>query len=437
MNTVSSNWPTVPLATLVAQSRGISYGVVQPGQHQDCGVPIVRVSDIRANGIDDTRPLRIAPEIEQKHARTRLRGGEVLLSLVGTIGEVAIAPPELAGWNVARAVAVIPPGDEATARWLSLSLRMPDVQRFMHKWANDTVQKTLNLGDVARLPIPVPMEHGAEAIEELLGALDDKIALNRRMCRTLEDVVRTIFQNWFIDFGPSRAEAFGMQRIATDFDVSGLFPKTMDEDELGELPFGWKRGNLTNFANLNPESWSKSNYPSLIRYIDLTSVKWGRVSEFEELSSKQAPSRAQRVLRPGDTVFGTVRPGNGSYALIGEDGLTGSTGFAVLRPKSSFFREIVYIAVTMPERVGRIAEIADGGAYPAAQPKLFIDTVIPAFSDAVVEMFSSVTSPFLDRVLANQDEVRTLTALRDFLLPRLLSGEAHVRDAERQVKDMV
>src|SRR5690606_20722666 len=101
-------------------------------------------------------------------------------------------------------------------------------------------------------------------------------------------------------------------------------------------------GSLKSFAKLNPENWSRADYPDRINYIDLSNTKWGSVEAIVHYSGKNAPSRAQRILRPGDTVVGTVRPGNGSYALISEDGLTGSTGFAVLRPMKSSFREFVY-----------------------------------------------------------------------------------------------
>ena len=89
---------------------------------------------------------------------------------------------------------------------------------------------------------------------------------------------------------------------------------------------------LGDVAHLNPESWSKTNNPSSVEYVDLANTKWGVIESTQHFSWKGAPSRARRVLRPGDTIVGTVRPGNGSYSLIGDDGLTGSTGFAVLRP---------------------------------------------------------------------------------------------------------
>ena len=90
-------WQTVPLDSLIEPSRGISYGIVQPGAPVADGVPIVRVSDVRDGRVAVSAPLRVAPAIEAAYARTRLTGGELLLTLVGTVGEAAIAPASLAG----------------------------------------------------------------------------------------------------------------------------------------------------------------------------------------------------------------------------------------------------------------------------------------------------------------------------------------------------
>src|SRR5262245_56438370 len=96
-------WPCSSLCDLVDPERGISYGIVQPGIHQEDGVPIVRVDDIRNRRLCSTAPLRVSKEIELKYKRTRLRGEEVLLTLVGAyLGQSAVVPSEYAGWNTAR-----------------------------------------------------------------------------------------------------------------------------------------------------------------------------------------------------------------------------------------------------------------------------------------------------------------------------------------------
>jgi type I restriction enzyme S subunit len=192
-------WDYKPLARLVDEARGICYGIVQPGSHTAAGVPIVRVNNIKDGRIDTSDMLRVTQDIESKYRRSRLRGGEVLLTLVGSLGESAVVPPELAGWNVARAVGVLPVTQEIGSRWVELCLRSPAIQHFIRTRATTTVQATFNLRDVATIPIPVPPRNEREAISEVLGSLGEKIELNRRMNETLESAAQALFKSWFVD----------------------------------------------------------------------------------------------------------------------------------------------------------------------------------------------------------------------------------------------
>ena len=203
------DWPEYPLESFVDPERSISYGIVQPGQPRERGVPIVRVNNFKDGRIDTRDALQIDPEIEARYQRSRLQGGELLLTLVGTMGLSAIVPNELRGWNVARAVGVIPLKEDVDKRWLHFVLRSQPTQNYIHTHANTTVQATFNLRDLAHLPIPMPPDSVRLPASEVLSALDDKITLNRQMNETLEAMTRAIFQDWFVDFGPTRAKASG------------------------------------------------------------------------------------------------------------------------------------------------------------------------------------------------------------------------------------
>src|SRR3954451_2616439 len=111
-------WGNSRLSDLVDE-RGITYGVVQPGQPTPDGTPLLRVNNFGPTGFRLDNVLRIDPAIAARHARSTLRGGEVLITLVGSVGSVAIAPPAVAGWNVARAVGVVPIPDPLVARWVA------------------------------------------------------------------------------------------------------------------------------------------------------------------------------------------------------------------------------------------------------------------------------------------------------------------------------
>ena len=284
--------------------------------------------------------------------------------------------------------------------------------------------------DLRSLRVPCPPILVQRQITSLLSALDDKIELNRRMNETLEAMARAIFKDWFVDFGPTRAKAEGRAPYLAP-ELWDLFPNALDDEG---KPVGWSFATLTTLADMNPESWSRKNCPEEVEYVDLANTKWGRIEATQRFGWQDAPSRAKRVLRPGDTIVGMVRPGNGSFAFIGDPGLTGSTGFAVLRPLELRYRTLVFLSATAPENIQRLANLADGAAYPAVRPEVVGATEITVPHDAVTSSFSALVSPILDQMVSNKREDNTLAQARDLLLPKLMSGEIRLAVAEKALK---
>ncbi len=258
-------------------------------------------------------------------------------------------------------------------------------------------------------------------MRRLLGALDSKIELLGEQGRTLESMARALFKSWFVDFDPVRAKAEG-RGTELPAEIAELFPDGFEESEVGEIPRGWRVGALSDIAHCNPEAWAPATRPATIDYVDLGGVKWGRLEKVERYASSAAPSRAQRVLRKHDTIVGTVRPGNGSYAYILRTGLTGSTGFAVLRPLEQRNASFLYLAATSLDKIAELEHLADGGAYPAvsAATVAALRTLLP--SEAVLRHFDSIAGALLARIQLLENEVDSLKTVRDALLPRLLSG---------------
>ena len=287
--------------------------------------------------------------------------------------------------------------------------------------------------DFYGLPVEVPPLPKQRAIAHVLGTLDDKIELNRRMNETLEAMARALFKSWFVDFEPVRAKMEGRWQRGESLpglpaEHYDLFPDRLVDSQLGEIPEGWEAKPLGEVAHLNPEAWSRKNKPAWVEYVDLANTKWGVIESTQRIIWEGAPSRARRVLRAGDTIVGTVRPGNGSYSLIGIDGLTGSTGFAVLRPMHSRSRELVFLSATAHDNIERLALRADGAAYPAVRPDVVMETavVMPDTESLVLETFSARVGALLDKIEFAKQESRHLAAQRDALLPGLVSGDIRV-----------
>ena len=317
--------------------------------------------------------------------------------------------------------------------YLFYALSSVDAQRQFHSFANGVTRFGLRKADIGLVEVPLPLLPEQRAIAHVLGTLDDKIELSRRMNETLEEMARVLFKSWFVDFEPVRAKMDGRWRRGESLpglpaEHYDLFPDRLVPSELGEIPEGWEVKALGEVADLNPEAWSRKNKPIWVEYVDLANTKWGVIESTQHFIWEDTPSRARRVLRAGDTIVGTVRPGNGSYSLIGTDGLTGSTGFAVLRPSNSRFRELVYLSATAHENIRRLAHRADGAAYPAVRPEVVLETalVMPDTQPLVLDMFSAKVGALLDKIEVAKQESQGLAAQLEALLPQLVSGQISV-----------
>ena len=400
------------------------------------GVPVISGQHLHGFRVDDAPGFNfISPEHAQRLAKANVNRGDIVLTHRGTIGQVAFIPANsrYSQYVVSQSQFYVRcDRTKALPEFVALYLRSPEGQ---HQLLANTSQ--VGVPSIARpvtylrtIRFSLPPLSEQRAIAHILGTLDDKIELNRRMNETLEEMARALFKSWFVDFEPVRAKMDGRWRRGESLpglpaEHYDLFPDRLVLSELGEIPEGWAVKPLGEVVELNPEAWSRTKSPDWVEYVDLANTKWGVIESTQRFIWKDAPSRARRVLRAGDTIVGTVRPGNGSYALIGTDGLTGSTGFAVLRPLHSRFRELVFLSATSHGNIERLAHGADGAAYPAVRPEVVLETAV-ALPDAeaiALDVFSAKVGALLNKIEFAKQESQHLAAQRDALLPRLVSGE--------------
>ncbi|KKW68756.1 hypothetical protein AAV94_03085 [Lampropedia cohaerens] len=387
------------------------------------------------------------------HAEAFVQSAGIVIGRKGTVGRITLCMTPF--WPIDTAFYIHDEPQKRDIRFTYYLLQTLGLDQMN----SDSAVPGLNRDNAHALPISIPATVKEQSqISNILSTLDEKIDLNRRINQTLEAMAQAIFKSWFVDFDPVKAKIAAIEqgqdplRAAmraisgkTDAELdqmprehhdqlaatAALFPDAMQDSELGEIPKGWAVGTLADLCHLNPESWSARTLPDIVRYVDLANAKGGEISEVKSIGGKDIPSRARRILRYGDTIVGTVRPGNRSFALIGEDGLTGSTGFAVLRPKSAHWLEFVHLVATSEANIERLAHLADGGAYPAVRPEIVIqeDVVIPA--ESIVQAFSQNVKPLFAKIQKNRKSAISLAELRDTLLPKLLSGELLVADLDK------
>ena len=405
------------------------------------GVPFYRSKEIieRSKGNSISTELFITEEyfsaIDQKFGSPSQ--GDILLTSVGTLG-VPYQVKEgdrfyFKDGNLTWFRNYKPDIDaDFLLCWLTSSI----AKRRFDEVTIGSTQKALTIIALKSIDITLPPLAEQKSIASVLGALNDKIENNRRMNETLEEMARAIFKSWFVDFDPVHAKAAGNAPAYMDAKTASLFPSSFGDDG---LPVGWSKEELTSYAILNSKSHSARNAPEEVWYADLANTKNGVIENVEHYTWLDAPSRAKRILQEGDTIVGTVRPGNRSFAYIGRSDslITGSTGFAVLTPKKDVFREFIYCAATSDENIDRLSHLADGGAYPAVRPNVVSETPVTISSENLMLAFHLQTADLLTKATTNILENQTLVELRDTLLPILMSGEIRVSDAEQEVEAAV
>jgi type I restriction enzyme S subunit len=296
----------------------------------------------------------------------------------------------------------------------------------------------LSLTDQRRLSITLPPLAEQKTVAAVLGTLDDKIELNRRMNATLDAMARALFQSWFVDFNPVRAKLDGRPPAALDPATAALFPEHFVHGENDMLPVGWRLAAIEEVCAINAWTLGKNDDLDTLEYVEISEVSRGNIANIATYPRGDEPSRARRRLRHGDTVLSTVRPDRGSYflALNPPENRVASTGFAVLTPTKVPW-SFLHAALTQPEVSDHLGQMADGGAYPAVSPEV-IGAMQVALPDEpkILEAFHRLCAPLFEQAEANRTQTRTLATLRDTLLPQLLSGELRVTSsAERPNMD--
>jgi type I restriction enzyme S subunit len=393
-----SRWPSVPLASLVRSGRGISYGIVQPGVPRPDGVPVLRVTDIRNGRVDTRSPLRVAPQVEAAHARTRLAGGELLMTLVGTVGETALVPDNLKNWNVARAIAVIPVDEGVGARWVKLALEAPAARDLIKARLNTTVQATLNLRDVAELPVLMPPECERLAIMAAICALDDKIELNRRTGQTLEAIVQAIFKSWFVDSTPDTGRPSTLKDLTSKIG-SGATPRGGRDVYVDE-----------GVALIRSQNVYDSQFV------------WDGLAR---ITDEAATQLANVQVQPGDVLLNITGASILRTCVVPPDVLPARVNqhVAIIRAKPGVSPHYLHLHLLQPETKAYLLGLNAGGSREAVTKAHIESAPIINPGEDVLGQFHGAVAPLFAQAQACATEARWLASLRDALLPKLLSGE--------------
>ncbi len=310
-----------------------------------------------------------------------------------------------------------------------------------------TSNPSLSRDTFAALLLPVPPLKIQQAIACILGALDDKIELNRRMNQTLESIARAIFKSWFVDFDPVRAKAAGQQPPGLAPGVAALFPDSFEDSPIGPVPKGWKverfGQHITADRGLSYKGEGLRDDGSGLPMHNLNSIFEGGGYKHAGIKYYGGEYRDKHLLKPGDMIVTNTEQGFDhlliGYAAIvpecfGPNGLYSHHIYRVrCKPGSPFTPRYLVELFNSSRWHYWISGFSNGTTINMLPLDAMEKPLLAVPPCKLIDRFTSLANAAHDRVEDSRRESQTLAALRDALLPKLISGELRVPDAERIV----
>ncbi|UCZ60141.1 restriction endonuclease subunit S [Mycobacterium sp. SMC-16] len=359
------------------------------------GIPWVGIKDATSHHgeiIGDT--FQQVSQLGVENSSTRLLpAGTVCLSRTASVGYVVqMAIPMCTSQDFVNWVC----GTELNPNYLRYALMVESDS--IRRWATGSTHQTLYYPEAKAINLLMPSRHTQDAVAEVVGALDDKIAANRRTASTINELLGAIFD---YQFASSRTTELG-----TIADINRVAVKPRPAGEL--------------------------------RYLDIAAVRDGDHEIPCTTDWNTAPSRARRGLARGDVVWSTVRPNRRSHSLILDNDplLVASTGLAVISPRECG-PAFLYEAARQPAFQQYLESVAEGSAYPAVRAEAFTHAPVPDVAALSRDEFENVANPLRQLQASLRRENLKLATTRDELLPLLMNGKVNVKQAAAKAEEML
>lgn len=436
------------LANLCEGDAGIQTGPFGSQLHQEdyvaVGTPIITVEHLGENRIRHEELPRVSDADRDRLSRYLLRKGDIVFSRVGSVDRRALVREEEDGWMFSgRCLRVRPDPAKVDPGYLSYFFGLPSFKEHVRSIAVGATMPSLNTSLLSEIVVPHPRDILEQrAIAHILGTLDDKIELNRRMSETLEAMARALFKSWFVDFDPVRAKAEGRDP-GLPKPLADLFPARLVDSELGEIPEGWEVDTLADhYDAVKGVSYKGSGLGEEgMPLHNLNSIYEGGGYKYEGIKYYSGEYAERHVVFPGDAIVANTEQGHdrlliGYAALVpaffGERGIA-SHHIYRLRPKPTSPLTAAYLCWLLNST--KMHEVVSGYANGTTVNMLPVDGVQkPAIvrpPKSLVAAFDTLAMHTARRHEQVVSESRTLAALRDTLLPKLISGELRIGDAEK------
>ena len=427
----------------------------------ETGIKLVTSKNIVGGSLDLTSAYFISElDAININKRSQVHINDVLLSMIGTVGEVALIEKEPN--FVIKNVGLLKNSDSKKAKWLYYYLKSPIAQNLIKDRLRGTTQQYIPLGELRNLPILKPKneEHLQNAIEQL-SSLDKKIQLNTQINQTLEQIAQALFKSWFVDFDPVRAkvqalsdglsleqaELAAMQAISgkTPEELTALsqtqpdryaelaetakaFPCEMVEVDEVEVPKGWNLKALSDLGQIicgkTPSKSNKEFYGNDVPFIKIPDMhnQVFITQTTDNLSVAGANSQSKKYIPPKSICVSCIAT-VGLVSMTSKPSHTNQQINSII-PNGEKTSEFLYLSLKQPSMTKYLKDLASGGSATLnLNTSTFSKIEIITPSKEIIDIFHNKVFYTFEKVLSNSIENKRLAKTRDLLLPRLLNGE--------------
>ena len=433
---VVSEWREIPFARLLSEQ--VRNGIYKKKEFHGRGVKIVNMGELFAHSrLRNVHMKRVELSEREKHHVSVLKG-DLLFARRSLVAEGAgkcsvvleIDEPTTFESSIIRAR---PNPAKADSLFLYYYFNSPPGLHALDSIRRQVAVAGITGHDLVQLDILTPSLPQQRAIAHILGTLDDKIELNRRMNETLEAMARALFRFWFVDFDPVRAKMEGRDPGLPQH-LADLFPDRLVDSELGEIPEGWEISTIGEEVSVvggsTPSTKDRSLWDGAINWAtpkDLSALSAPVLIETARQISDAGLSKISSGLLPRETVLLSSRAPIG-YLAIADIPVAVNQGFIAMRCEARLPN--VFVWLWTQANMDTILQNANGSTFQEISKRNFRPLGIAIPEPDLLSVFDGHVRPLYERIVKNQRESRTRAALRDTLLPKLISDELRVKNAE-------
>ncbi|OAI10687.1 restriction endonuclease subunit S [Methylomonas methanica] len=392
------------------------------------GIPLITAKIIKSGRIETPTEFIAIDNYNSWMRRGLPKAGDVVLTVEAPLGEVAQLGPE----KVALAQRVVTLRGKAGVldnSYLLYLLQTEEMQSQLKARATGTTVLGIKQSELRKVSLSLPPIEVQVSSAAILKALDDRITLLRETNTTLEAIAQALFKSWFVDFDPVHSKQQGRIPEGMDEATAALFPDSFEESELGLVPMGWQIGTLGDLLSLRNERTKPSAQTASLPYVPIENIT-AKSPFLQNHKSGEEANSSLILFRKGDVLFGAMRPYFHKVCSAPFDGVTRTTVFTLTsrNPKASGF---ALFQVYQDTTIDYATQHSEGSTIPYAKWSKSLENmsiVLP--SSNLQERFSEVVSVFVECANENLRQAQTLVTLRDTLLPRLISGQLRLPEAE-------